>query len=139
MKVLFLDVDGVLNYREWFRIHGREDYPLDPVCIELVQRIIKETGCKIVLSSTWRNHEGSVQELKKYFEIIDKTPHFSSFRGDEIKAWLEKHPEVTKYAILDDDNDMHPDQKLFDCSFDIGLTHEMTQEIIDYFNLAGES
>jgi hypothetical protein len=31
-------------------------------------------------------------------------------RGEEIKAWLHQHPEVTRYAIVDDDSDMLPEQ-----------------------------
>lgn len=31
-------------------------------------------------------------------------------RGDEIAEWLSRHPEVTKYAIIDDDSDMLPEQ-----------------------------
>lgn len=46
MKILFLDVDGVLliNPREGFR----------KVAMQQLKRIIDETGARIVVSSTWR-------------------------------------------------------------------------------------
>ena len=31
-------------------------------------------------------------------------------RGSEIKAWLDMHPEVKKYVIIDDDGDMLEEQ-----------------------------
>ncbi len=49
-KILFLDVDGVLNQ------HSKpgEDGGLDPVKVENLAWLVKKTGCKIVLSSAWR-------------------------------------------------------------------------------------
>ena len=32
-----------------------------------------------------------------------RLPHLT--RGDEILAWLDQHPDVTSFVILDDDND----------------------------------
>lgn len=58
-KYLFLDVDGVLNSVSWYRAEWNKDhvYPqgdFDPKCVEIVNRIVKETGCKVVVSSSWR-------------------------------------------------------------------------------------
>lgn len=33
------------------------------------------------------------------------------YRGSEIKEWLDEHPEVTNYVIIDDDNDMLEEQE----------------------------
>jgi len=83
---------------------------------ELCRRIPE---LKIVVSSTWRLGE-TVESLKKILApaklvsdaIIDVTPHFrwrggdEVNRGHEIKHWLDAHPEVTDYVIVDDDRDM---------------------------------
>jgi hypothetical protein len=84
-----------------------------------------ETGTKICISSTWKHHFGDKEYRLKsdYWEdalrllgfnkgtFVGITPNEPSrVRGEEIKAWLDKHPEVTDYAILDDDSDMLPEQ-----------------------------
>ncbi|MCH9637827.1 MAG: hypothetical protein K0U16_07785 [Gammaproteobacteria bacterium] len=64
-KLLFLDIDGVLNHAQWFqargRIKGRSrafftylQSSVDPECLERVNLITELTGAKIVLSSSWR-------------------------------------------------------------------------------------
>lgn len=65
-------------------------------------------------------------------DIIDVTPTLSGIRGDEVNAWLAKHPEVEKYAILDDDSDFYPDQPLFKTSFTGGLTDDIAEKVIEY-------
>jgi hypothetical protein len=79
---------------------------------------------KIVISSSWRLHN-SVEDLKKILspakaiadKVINKTKSLrwadgkETTRGHEIKEWLSRHPEVTHYVIVDDDNDMLEEQK----------------------------
>lgn len=69
-KYLFLDVDGVLNSVSWYREEWNKDhvYPqgdFDPKCVEIVNRIVKETGCKVVVSSSWRAEINCNQSLTK--------------------------------------------------------------------------
>lgn len=52
MNVLFLDIDGVLNGHQWMR-EAQSNNICRP-CVLQLNRIIKATGCKIVLSSAWR-------------------------------------------------------------------------------------
>jgi hypothetical protein len=136
MKVLFLDVDGVLNCEEAFRNEKYREispYIIEAEKVAMVQRIVSETGCSIVLSSTWRNHEEGKKNVRdRGIDFIDCTPNTSFMRGVEIKLWLDHHPEVTKHAILDDDSDMLPDQKLFQTSWKTGLTDKITQQVIEY-------
>jgi len=132
MKVLFLDVDGVLNSRSTtdFRTHL---YPIDPYMAFLVGRIQLETGCEVVLSSSWRYHPDGVKTVEKAcVKLLDTTPKLYGTRGEEIQAWLDEHPEVEKYAILDDDTDMLEDQlaNFFNTTFETGLTDEISQAVI---------
>lgn len=110
MKVLFLDIDGVLNKRsDWEVIMpNMSNKLLNRVLLGRVHTIIKETNCKIVLSSTWRIFEKDIKYLEEYgqLDIFDKTPMLKGPRGLEIQAWLEEYPEVETYAIVDDDGDM---------------------------------
>jgi hypothetical protein len=128
MKVIFLDIDGVLNNQDYLialnkdpekrkviRTHVRNySEMIDTRAVELLNVITKTTGAKLVLSSTWRKlhpwddlvwmfeHRGVVGEL------IGRTPAGGRSRGHEIKIWLDKHPEATHFIILDDSADISP-------------------------------
>lgn len=152
MKILFLDIDGVVNKQDNFKYSkGVTQFPIDSYCAFLVGRIQIATDCKVVLSSSWRNHPEGVAEVEKaVIPLLDKTkniyktldpPIFArgrewsqSLRGDEVNEWLSRHPEVTKYAILDDDGDFYDDQPLFQTTFKEGLTDEIAQKVIDHLN-----
>jgi len=53
VKVLFLDIDGVVNNKRTEKKSLRL-MAIDPAMAALVQRIVQNTGCEIVLSSSWR-------------------------------------------------------------------------------------
>lgn len=136
MKVIFLDIDGVVNSKETLSHSHKGVMGIDPYLSLLVHRIIEATDAKLVLSSSWKH--GLLDEVKKVFPIIDTTPNnkFSRIRGFEIDMWLEDHPEVTKYAILDDDDDMLPEQmpNFFHTSFETGLTEEIANAVVKHLN-----
>ena len=115
MKVLFLDFDGVLNSDRYVRRHGNTGLIIDPARMELLQRIIRETDAKIVLSTSWREHWSSVPSqcdavgdtVNALFApygltIYDKTPKRRDGREQEIAQWLRDFPSVTVFAVLDD-------------------------------------
>lgn len=144
MKVLFLDIDGVVNCAK--TNFKTDHWPLDRYMAFLVGKIVMETECKVVLSSSWRVHpEGTAEVEKRIVPIFDKTPrswygkendHHSS-RGEEIQKWLDLHPEVERYAILDDDRDMLPAQlpNFFQTSFvGEGLTEEIANAVIRHLS-----
>jgi hypothetical protein len=133
VKVLFLDIDGVVNSRS--TTNFKELYPIDPYMAFLVGKIQLDTGCKVVLSSSWRHHPDGVKVVKKRIvDVYDVTPSLKGSRGEEVHAWLLKHPGVTQYAILDDDFDFHPDQPLFKTTFQDGLTEEIANQVIAHLN-----
>ena len=115
MKIIFCDVDGVLNHkgcRE--RAPGGFTGVVDEH-IRNLKRIVDETGAVIVLSSDWRlikddqeygeNYDYLAERLGSADGLVisDHTDDISwSSRGDEIRKYLDDHPEVTGYVILDD-------------------------------------
>lgn len=135
IRVLFLDVDGVLNSRKTTNFHNNL-WPIDPYMAFMVGKIQLDTGCEIVLSSSWRYHPDGVSATRKIVDLLDITPKLNAARGEEIQAWLDKHPEVTKYAILDDDSDMLPEQlpNFFQTTFDDGLTEDIAKAITNHLN-----
>lgn len=120
MKVIFLDIDGVLNLIP--QGHDKFGALFHPHLVSNLKRIIDETGAKIVISSTWRMGNGlpGMTEMWKLRdlpgEVVGITPNFmvkygtTLCRGKEIDAYLESHPEVENYVIIDDDSDMEPHQ-----------------------------
>lgn len=151
MKVLFLDIDGVVNKKDNYNPKFKDNlYPIDAYCAFLVGRIQLQTGCEVVLSSSWRHHAEGVKNVsERVVKLLDKTGQVEwdgkkrnargrywprELRGDEVKAWLDAHPEVTKYAILDDDSDFYDDQPLFQTTFLDGLTDEIAQAVIEHLN-----
>lgn len=58
----------------------------------------------------------------------------SQVRGHEIQEWLDDHPFVQRFVIVDDDGDMaHLMSKLVQTDFTDGLTKEKAGEIIRRF------
>jgi hypothetical protein len=143
MKIIFLDVDGVINSsrshnackrarEKQFALFmpGDDDYlsaltkaSIDPIAVELINFCAERADAKFVISSSHRlffQNEVSLDRIKKYFldlgidaeRIIGITPYLpNNPRGDEIQQWLDAHPEVTHYVIIDDSIDMLESQK----------------------------
>ena len=150
MKVIFLDHDGVIclsnnwgsRSKKWSKFRSEnpdsslefKDKPVncrfddfDKKAIKILNEIIEQTGCEIVVSSDWRLH-ATLEELGDYYisQGIIKRPiavtdifkdlfpkEWSAFRfraelelerSMEIGHWLENHPEVTHWVAVDDLN-----------------------------------
>ena len=119
MKVIFLDIDGVLN----LYYGGRDEYGaiFHPHLVDNLRLLIEKTGAKIVISSTWRFSGLTImkemwEKRELPGEVIGITPNFmvhyktTLCRGKEIDAYLEKNKDIERYVILDDDSDMEPHQ-----------------------------
>lgn len=141
MKVLFLDIDGVLNSMPTIMENGLDF--IDDILVALVARIVNETDCKIVLSSTWRIEERNFELVKKALanqklEVHDKTPVLEKKddwvrRNEEIQAWLDQN-QVDKFAIVDDFDDAEIEGNFFLTHEDDGLTVEIAEKIIRHLN-----
>jgi hypothetical protein len=115
MKVIFCDVDGVLN-NAWTDARSPGGYTgVSEELIRNLKKIVDETGARIVLSSDWRLIKDDPRQGKDYrylarkllfvghLKIADHTDDISwSRRGEEIRKYLDDHPEITEYVILDD-------------------------------------
>ena len=134
MKVLFLDIDGVCNSQESFMQRAEPD-PIDKHMARRVRQIVEDTGCVVVLSSSWRLYPDLRSKVRHLVcEFIDVTPDERGLtdRGCEVKAWLAEHPEVERYAILDDSSDFHKDQPLFRTNWLTGLTEDIEKQVTSY-------
>ena len=139
MKILFLDVDGVLNCRTTPVTDG---WPLDPHKVLLLHRILEKTGAQVVLSSSWRHSDEGIDVVNRAlapFKILDHTHRLdTSTRGNEIGRWIFANSlscrmdnNVEQYAILDDDSDMLQEQlpNFFKTTWEQGLTEEIAEAV----------
>ena len=116
-RVIFLDIDGVLN-RTRMASHIR----LEDDLVENLRLLVEKTDAKIVLSTFWRHFQEYIQYILHRHGlpadvIIGQTPGTSEAsmlskdpgdpmqyadRASEIHAWLRAHPTVISFVILDD-------------------------------------
>lgn len=142
-KVLFLDIDGVLNSKTWMLEQPRGmDFTraVNPDAVARLTSIVKRTQCKIVVSSTWRILF-SLADLRKILiaagfpapcPIVDATPHSNRRRGREIQSWLDTSGKrVETFCIVDDDADVeHLLPWLVQTTWDFGLLDEHVEKIV---------
>ena len=121
MKLLFLDIDGVLNGHDWDE--AAQSNRIQYRCVKQLNRIIAATGCKIVLSSAWRYMILKGAMTKTGFEyllrthgavgvrIVDTTclDEQIESRVDQIRDFLVEWPRfrgepIEGYCILDDED-----------------------------------
>ena len=169
--LLFLDVDGVLNSQESRRRNGEAlekagkpltgfDAPDAAMCDHLSE-LVKQTGAKVVLSSTWRLNPQKFAEIRRCLatrgvQITGATENFEgrardNSRPDEIAAYVMAHSPVAAWVAIDDlplsrlDRDFRETcagVRLTDAHFvqtldSVGLTAELAQQAID--KLAAQS
>lgn len=158
MKVIFLDFDGVLNSQGSFvledrirkdnvrrqGVKGRVPETLCHVCTSNLQVVLDQyPEVKVVLSTTWRtmySMDWLKEKLASYHidanRVIDKTPEHrqTGDRGQEISAWLDKHPEVTHYIVIDDNDwgisPIHG-QRFVKTTWESGMTFQHAVEAVD--------
>lgn len=116
-SILFLDIDGVLNYDGHLAGRTGTEDQICPKAAARVQMICDATGAQIVVSSTWRlfHKKPKLQRLLGLrgitTPIIGVTPDLCGRpRGNEIASWLElwenSHPgDLGHICIIDDDDD----------------------------------
>lgn len=155
MSILFLDVDGVLNTRATVpgegvrecvlqRPYSQERFTglVETAKVGALARAVIACGAKIVVSSTWReafaDAAGFAAAIGISPPLADAPDLFhrdwctgrkpSSHRCHEIDWWLEDHPEVKRYAVLDDHPVFSPDWPGFErevrTDARIGLTNK---------------
>ena len=137
MKVLFLDVDGVLNN---FHMRNFGEAFSPPSCDALNSILDRVPDLKIVISSSWRMwgtdymqkllEKNGIKDAKS--KVIDITGQEQGIRGYQIQCWLDRNPSVAKFAILDDESDMGPLlDRLVKTNGYVGLTSTDADRVVD--------
>lgn len=140
MKIIFLDIDGVLNYEN-------SKNKVEEEKVKLLKEIVDRTGAEIVLSSDWRYWLNTDDEDiillerqlgKADLDIMSSTPITShGYRGAEIHQWLNEWTgeAVERFVILDDNIDMKPYmERLVETDFKQGLCRKDVKRAIKLLN-----
>lgn len=114
-RIIFLDIDGpMIPVRAWVyeKVTGKDD-AFDPVAASFIRRLLDQTDTQLVISSTWRLHGKQCVEALLAANEIDpdrlhddwRTPRLADqTRSDEIRDWLDRHPEIQHYVAIDDES-----------------------------------
>ena len=156
MKVIFLDIDGVLNdkycrARAPSGCKGAVDAKL-----KLLREIVRQTDARLVLISSWKKYWEReettdpdmlyrMRKLKRFgLSIYDKTEEsFWANRGEGIHVWLSANEDVTAWVVLDDETfpdyekygiDKHLVKTKFFYEKDAGLQEEHAEQAIAILN-----
>ena len=157
---LGLDMDGVLNTPRVCISLKKTDRKdpfgwIDPIAVDILNRwadMIRDLGYdpQIFMTSTWRTAFSDRNALEMYFSGIGlrwtvcrdhrTTGHNhekeGDIRGDQVRAWLTRNPDITRWFLIDDDSDFYEDQKerlVLTCSMNGILVahHEQALGIIE--------
>lgn len=153
LKILFLDIDGVMNSEKWWlsmpederRLRWDSNNHFDTVAVGRVNKILEETDARVVISSTWRQlfEWGELLGILKRnglrAKIIGGTPSKLSMhhRGGEISMWLDvnRKRDIHSIAIIDDDNDMADlGPRLIQTTWSKGIQDEHVDKVIEMLN-----
>ena len=135
MKVIFLDIDGVLNCK---RTPNPRKFPfiVDPALLNRLKRLLELSGAKVVLASNWRYDPAGMFSARHYgVPFIATTPDLPNEpRRNPILDWVRRHPDVERFIVIDDEDDQLDALPLFQPSRSAGITHEMVEAAADYLN-----
>ncbi len=154
MRILFLDIDGVLVpiVPGWDKTKIRLELALNLI------RVIQETGCQVVISSDWRFDMGALgsaieealgdQAHILLDNIIARTPdvttqwngedeyepQYEADRVGEIMKWLSDRKDVDHWVVVDDLSLPMLKEHLVVTDERLGLNSEKTDELVQKLN-----
>lgn len=146
MRILFLDIDGVLNTSDFRDCFGQV---MSPRLVRNLLKVLRETGAQIVLSSSWRFE---LEDVFKAFEcsgfvdcltredvddlvtsVVDITPDLDQLdRSREVAAWVEWY-NPKSWVAVDDLVLSLPDANFIQTSDTCGLDEQTAQRLIGRF------
>lgn len=149
-KVIFLDVDGVLNIlSNTYRSCNYDDLGNDPIERHLMRRlefILKRVkDSVIVVSSSWRMDilkERLSEANFKYMErILGETSHKLTHRGNQIMKFIDDN-DIVDYVVIEDEVidvcgskcNIIPSSNVIEVNMEEGLSNKNTIDTIIKLN-----
>lgn len=134
-SVLFFDVDGPMIPSRARFLHQKGSGSLntwDPVAVAIVADVLEKTSSRIVVSS-----QGRILGLRRFKEQMEqnKMPWLlhedwaistdsKLTRAQQIREWLAEHPEVTAFAVLDDEDMPEFGSRMIKVTYNDGVLYE---------------
>jgi hypothetical protein len=115
IRLLFLDVDGVLNSRKtvvftgkwpcywdeyqvkYKKEHIRYGEAFDKYCVQLVNQVCKVTETFIVISSSWKNCYSDLNMILDIFEEMGIDPKYIIGRTDDLKTHVRRGAQIKRF------------------------------------------
>ena len=158
MKLLFLDVDGVLNNATTKAGAPSGCAGIEDKLVKNLAKIIEQTQAKIILTSDWKieweefdfccseDAKYLNRKLKKHgLKILSKTydEHvydcFFEDRGKGIHKFMDKVKELEAYVVIDDhcffDFDEDIKKHLVLTDYNVGLTEKDVEKAVKILNM----
>lgn len=147
MKIIFLDIDGVLN-----NLNDKLGiYPINQDCVKCFNKLIQETKANIVLISSWRYMIMRGDMKLKGFETMLRTHGVNCYqrfigltppddvieeRNDQVEFWLmNTNYKVDQFVILDDQEPFPSFPNNFiKTNWQFGLTEKDVERAISILN-----
>lgn len=159
MRILFLDIDGVLNSDLWYKSKDVKQikkplHHFDPKPVAVINNLVKKIEAKVVITSTWRNQYSNAElvdillKVGLKIDVIGFTPDLkrlddSVVRGNEILKWCIdnesligcKWKDYSNFAIIDDNTDflLWQANNFFKTDRYCGITLSVKKEIERFF------
>jgi hypothetical protein len=145
-KIIFLDMDGVINCSDHRKLSLLNPDLHCPELVGVVNGLAEIPDIKIVVSSVWRMGE-TIESMNAIFntlgiklECVGLTPTGGYCRGEEIEKWIKANIgndywKYKRYAIIDDDSDMLYNQRFnfFHVDHHSGITTNTVYKIKNFF------
>ena len=143
MKVIFCDIDGVLNSYYGSRVGYYDVGGIEERKIKHLKRIMEATGAEVVITSRANAFMGNEFNLQRIegIKALGVTPldsltdiMYMESKAKAIKRWLNKHPEVDNYVVIDDCKDdlpMHFGKRFIHIKGIYGLTYKSAMKAIE--------
>lgn len=106
--VIFLDFDGVIRVAVEGGWVAADQAKFCQSRMKMLAEICRTTGARIVVSSDWRHLENldEIREILAPYLVRhlheDWATPICGHRWNEVARWLHRHPDITRYVILED-------------------------------------
>ena len=145
MKVIFCDIDGVLNSEHGRKAGHRAVGGIEERKVKALKKIIDNTGAVVVIASRANSFMGTEYDLQRrnsikscgvipYDSLMDIMINESKAKA--INRWLRKHNDVTDYVVVDDCKDdlqMYYGKRFIHIKSIYGLTNKTADKVIEIF------
>lgn len=137
-KIIFLDIDGVLNSRQWYMCENGKigKGNIDPENVRVLKELVEETGAEIVLASSWRSYADIFERFHEFTGGLDLRFVLNPFmeKDDALKDFIQTYKgRKYSYVIIDDELNEYPsfgDEHIVVTDWETGLTERHKNEAV---------